>query len=109
MGITSNMASLCSLCSQISFLDLPPYPQWLGGRQLVIKDSELIPFVPKEPSPEDQSEKEEDEETLVAIEEAEGLHHVFPNCFYPLKEQGYHKEPVPSSEEEGGLRHIFPS
>lgn len=81
---------------------------------MLIKDSELIPFVPKKSSLEDQGEKEEDEETLVAVEEAEGLHHVFPSCFYPQKGQGYHKEPVSLSEEkvgggEGGLRHVFPS
>jgi hypothetical protein len=42
------MPSLCSLCSQISFLDLPPFPDWLGGYHVPHSpDSELLPFLPK--------------------------------------------------------------
>jgi hypothetical protein len=41
------MPSLCSLCSQISFLDLPPFPDWLGGYHVPLgADSELVPFLP---------------------------------------------------------------
>ena len=41
------MPSLCSLCSQIAFLDLPPFPVWLGGYHVPLAaDSELIPFLP---------------------------------------------------------------
>ncbi|QDS67590.1 hypothetical protein FKW77_003719 [Venturia effusa] len=42
------MPSLCSLCSSISFLDLPPYPSSLAGHQIPFKaDSVLLPYLTK--------------------------------------------------------------
>lgn len=42
------MPSLCNLCSQISFLDLPPFPSSLAGYHVPFKaDSELLPFLTK--------------------------------------------------------------
>jgi hypothetical protein len=44
----SAMPSLCILCSQISFLDLPPFPPSLAGYHVPFKaDSDLLPFVTK--------------------------------------------------------------
>lgn len=42
------MASLCSLCSSISFLDLPPHPCSLAGHHIPFKvDSVLLPYLTK--------------------------------------------------------------
>jgi hypothetical protein len=100
------MSSLCSLCSNISFLDLPPFPDWLGGHESVIADSELVPFVPNESSPPKEGDYHNEEEEV-------GLRHVFPACFYPQKDSSSSSSSVDNEDEdevdEVGLRHVFPS
>lgn len=42
------MPSLCSLCSSISFIDLPPYPSSLAGHHIPFKaDGVLLPYLTK--------------------------------------------------------------
>lgn len=57
LAITT-MPKLCSLCSSISFLDLPPYPEWIGGYHVPIAPlSEMVPHVPKSEEGEDGKHK----------------------------------------------------
>ncbi|KAF2101722.1 HET-domain-containing protein [Rhizodiscina lignyota] len=43
------MPGLCSICSNISFLDLPPFPPWIGWYHVPLHHlSELVPFVPRD-------------------------------------------------------------
>jgi len=108
------MASLCHICSQISFLSLPPFPDWLGYHELALLNSELVPFVPKKDIPScTESEQKQEEER-----DAWGLQHVFPMCFYPQTAEAeifpavagkvLHEDKNREGAEES-LRHVFPS